>query len=81
MKVELERALKNARQKLAEERATVQGTLREEVQAELDAFRSEAQQYKQMLQSEEQKNIELVDRHRQLQEYADNLESRLGEGA
>ena len=56
----------------------MQGTLREEVQAELDAFRSEAEQYSQMLKSEEQKNIEIVARHRQLQEYADNLESRLG---
>lgn len=79
MKVELEKALKNARQKLAEERESVQGTLREEVQGELDAVRSEAQQYKQLLSIEETKNSELMMRHKQLQEYADNLESRLAD--
>ena len=79
LQVELERALKNARQKLAEEREAVQGNLREEVQAEVAAYRSEAQQYRQMLQSEEAKSAELIARHRQLQDYADTLESRLGE--
>mmetsp|Transcript_20554 Transcript_20554/g.28323 ORF Transcript_20554/g.28323 Transcript_20554/m.28323 type:complete len:818 (-) Transcript_20554:135-2588(-) len=79
MKVELEKALKNARQKLAEERESVQGTLREEVQGELDAVRSEAQQYKQLLSIEETKNSELMLRHKQLQEYADSLESRLAD--
>jgi hypothetical protein len=78
MKIEFDKELKGARQKLAEQRANMHGAIRGELDDEMKALKSEIAQYQSILKIEEEKNEESVQRHEKLQQYADDLEQRLG---